>query len=90
MLKSSEPQNPYCRRVLEVGCGGIALPSILSAAETAGIVATDGDAAAMHLLDANVRLNSDAFELSKLRAERLRCVFLWSFEVLTFGPTLVL
>jgi hypothetical protein len=58
-----------------VGCGGIALPSILSAAETAGIVATDGDAAAMQLLDANVRLNSDAFELSKLRAERLRCVF---------------
>lgn len=61
-----------CRRVLEVGCGGIALPSIVSAERTAGVVATDGDAAAMELLDANIALNADAFELSMLRAERLR------------------
>ncbi|GAQ80542.1 hypothetical protein KFL_000560310 [Klebsormidium nitens] len=69
---AAHPQIIAGRHVLEVGCGGIALPSTLSAERTGGVVATDGDAAAMELLDANITLNADAFELSKLRAERLR------------------
>ncbi|PIA42946.1 hypothetical protein AQUCO_02000416v1 [Aquilegia coerulea] len=59
------------RRVLELGCGCTGVASMIAARSAELVVATDGDAKALDLLDQNVALNLEQTFLSKLVTRRL-------------------
>ena len=59
------------KSVLELGCGGTALCSLIASHYSSMIVATDGDSMAMELLHENLELNAHWFPVSKVVCQRL-------------------
>jgi methyltransferase-like protein 6 len=59
------------KRVLELGCGAIALCSLIASNSAATVFATDGDPATMSLLQENMELNSSSFPVKKVSCRTL-------------------
>ena len=64
------------KRVVELGCGGVALCSLAASLNCDRVVATDGDAEAIELVAQNMELNAAGFRTDRIENRRLR----WGVE----------